>query len=528
MTDKLKFYREATFHISLIADDIKAMGDVFNYLRGVMPLHALSWHFYDRTNLSLRMEGVITPMGIFGLDNQSVPLSKDACKSADLVNVEHFVHFEHTAKDPLGKKIVQTMTRYIGPEDKSLLIIYLEWKNTPMGHLCIFRKEPGNWPTEQLELYEMLKPPFSFAIYHMRHLMELTMLKNRVTEEKEFLVQELRRITDHEMIGADSGLREIKTSIEQLALVDTPVLIIGETGVGKELVANAIQQASRRRDGPYVKVNCGAIPESLIDSELFGHEKGAFTGAVGLRKGKFELANEGTIFLDEIGELPPQAQVRLLRILQNHEVERVGGSRPIKVDVRFIAATHRNLLDLVKKGRFREDLFFRINVFPVTVPPLRHRMQDIPALVDHLIKKKTQDMKLRKIPKLEPNAIQSLLKQRWPGNVRELENLVERALILRPKGPVKFQDLLYSTPSMNKNRLDNNGMSFLPLDEVDRNHIKQALTIARGKINGPGGAAEILDVHPHTLRRRMDKLGINYGRKHIHEYATKIGDERIK
>jgi len=526
MIDKLDFFQEATYRISLIVDNVKAMGDLFHYLSGVMPLHALSWHFYDRTNLSLRMEGVITPKGIFGLDNQIVPLSRHACKSADLVNTKHFVHFEHTAGDPLAKIIVQTMTRFIGPEDKSLLLIYLEWKHTPMGHLCVFRNEPGSWSAEHLELYTMLQPPFSFAIYHMRHLMELTMLKNRVTEEKEFLAQELRRITDHEIIGVDSGLREIKASIEQLAHVDTPVLIMGETGVGKELVANALQQASPRRDGPYVKINCGAIPETLIDSELFGHEKGAFTGAVNLRKGKFELANKGTIFLDEIGELPAQVQVRLLRVLQNHEVERVGGSKPIKVDVRFIVATHRNLLDMVRKRQFREDLFFRINVFPVTVPPLRHRMQDIPALVEYLLKKKAQDMKLHKVPKLGPNAIKSLLNHSWPGNVRELENLVERALILRPKGPVDFKELLHTMPSMRENGLENKDKSFLPLDDVNRRHIKCALTVARGKINGPGGAAEILKIHPHTLRRRMDKLGINYGRKHIQAFTNNLSSDK--
>lgn len=520
MIDKLEFFRQAAYHISLTVDNVKAMEDLFHYLRGVMPVHALSWHFYDHTASSLRMEGVITREGIFGLDNRRVPLSKLECKSAEKVNIKHFVHFEHTDNDPLARKLVHTIGKFIGSADKSLLLLYLEWKEVNMGHLCIFRNDPGKWPEEHIELHNMLKLPFSFGIYHMRHLMELTRLKNRVSEEKEVLAQELRRITDHEIIGADSGLREINASIERLANVDTPVLIMGETGVGKELVANAIQQASPRRDGPYVKVNCGAIPETLIDSELFGHEKGAFTGAVNLRKGKFELANGGTIFLDEIGELPAQAQVRLLRVLQNHEVERVGGSKPIKVDVRFITATHRNLLDMVRKGKFREDLFFRINVFPVIIPPLRHRKQDIPALVEHLLIKKAQDMKLYKVPKLEQDAIKSLLNHNWPGNVRELENLIERALILRPKGPVNFNELLYPILSTKEDETGNNEKSFLPLDEVDRRHIKRALTIARGKINGPGGAAEILRINPHTLRRRMDKLGIEYGRKHIRTYTN--------
>jgi transcriptional regulator with PAS, ATPase and Fis domain len=203
----------------------------------------------------------------------------------------------------------------------------------------------------------------------------------------------------------------------------------------------------------------------------------------------------------------------LLRVLQNHEVERIGGSQRIDVDVRFIAATHRNIFDMVKRGQFREDLFYRINVFPVVIPPLRYRMQDIPELVAHLIKKKVQDMKLHRVPELEPNAIQSLLNHDWPGNVRELENLVERALILNPKGPLGFDGLVHTPNSIDIYAPNNKDHTFLTLDEVIRRHIKRALVLSRGKINGPGGAAERLNIHPNTLRRRMNKLNIPYGRK---------------
>jgi transcriptional regulator with GAF, ATPase, and Fis domain len=517
--DKLDFFQEASLYFSFVVDDEKAMGDLFHFLRGVMPLHALSWHVYDPSLKGLHLEAVITAEGMADLKNQRVPLSKQACRRAEELDRRRFILIESTAEDSLAAKVVEVLAPFIGVGDKSLFFVYLERGGTPLGHLCIIFEEPGPWEPEHLELCTMLAPPFSFAIYHMRRFMELTLLKNRVTEEKEFLAQELRRTTDHELIGADSGLREIKTSIEQLALVETPALIMGETGVGKELVANAIQRASPRRNGPYVKVNCGAIPDTLIDSELFGHERGAFTGAFNLRKGKFELADGGTIFLDEIGELPPQAQVRLLRVLQNHEVERIGGSQRIEVDVRFIAATHRNILDMVRRGQFREDLFYRINVFPIVIPPLRHRMQDIPELVVHLMEKKVQDMKLRRVPELEPDAIKSLLNHDWPGNVRELENLVERALILHPKGPLSFSGLVQTPSSIDKNVSNNKEKTLLPLDEVIRGHIKRALILSRGKINGPGGAAERLHIHPNTLRRRMDKLNIPYGKKDVN---TKI------
>ena len=516
--DKLKFYQEATYYISLVADNVMAMGDVFTFLSRNVRLDSMSWHFYDRNESHLRIAGVITPKGFLDLNNRIVPLTKRACKYSDEIDVQKFVHIENANQNPLAKKIVQALSDFVGPGEKSLLIIYLEWKDKLLGHLCLFRNEPGQWPEDHLSLLKMLKPPFSFAIYHLQRLMELTLQKNQVIEEKELLAQELRRITDYELIGAESGLREITTSIEQLALVDSPVLIMGETGVGKELVANAIQQASQRRNGPFVKVNCGAIPDTLIDSELFGYERGAFTGASNLKRGKFELAHGGTLFLDEIGELPAQAQVRLLRVLQNQKVDRIGGARPIEVDVRFIAATHRDLMELLRKGSFREDLFFRINVFPIIVPPLRHRMQDIPALVAHLIKKKVVDMKLHKAPKLEVNALESLLNHKWPGNVRELENLVERALILRPKGPVSFDGLLQNASSTDKQEFHDKDAAFYSLDDINRKHIERALLHSQGRINGPQGAAELLRIKPNTLRRRMDKLGIPYGRKQKNLY----------
>jgi transcriptional regulator with PAS, ATPase and Fis domain len=303
--------------------------------------------------------------------------------------------------------------------------------------------------------------------------------------------------------------------VQQVAPLDSPVLLLGETGTGKEVIANAIHYSSPRKDGPFIKVNCGAIPETLLDSELFGHEKGAFTGAISQRRGRFERADKGTIFLDEIGELPPQAQVRLLHVLQKKEIERVGGTSSIPVDIRVISATHRNLEEMIASGRFREDLWFRLNVFPIMIPPLRQRREDIPALVHHFIDRKSLELKLTERPVLAPGTIDQLIAYDWPGNVRELENMVERALIKHRGGVLSFEALLPVAVSGGREEVQEVGQNQpqLSLDEINARYIRQAMKLAQGKINGPRGAAQILGIHPNTLRKRMNKLGIPYGRK---------------
>jgi transcriptional regulator with GAF, ATPase, and Fis domain len=321
------------------------------------------------------------------------------------------------------------------------------------------------------------------------------------------------RSSGTDVIGADFGLRDVMELVRQVAPLGTPVLLLGESGVGKEVIANVIHQSSPRKDGPLVKVNSGAIPDTLLDSELFGHEKGAFTGALTQKRGRFERADKGTIFLDEIGELPPQAQVRLLRVLQHREVERVGGTKPIPVDTRVIAATHRNLQEMVQSGQFREDLWFRLNVFPITIPPLRDRPEDIPALVDYFIDKKSQELRITRKITLVPGAMDQLQAYQWPGNVRELQNIIERALIRDTDGCLRFDDLIRPQQSSDDRLLAETDQQILPLDEVNARYIRQVLERTHGKINGPGGAAELLDIHPNTLRKRLAKLGIPYRRK---------------
>ena len=291
--------------------------------------------------------------------------------------------------------------------------------------------------------------------------------------------------------------------IEQVAETVSSVLILGETGTGKELVARAIHQLSKRKDRPLVKVNCAALSASLIESELFGHERGAFTGAAGRKLGRFELANGATLFLDEIGELPLDLQAKLLRVIQEGEFERLGSSKTIKVDVRIIAATNRNMKAEIEKGTFREDLWYRLNVFPITVPPLRQRKEDIPALVEHFVNGISHKLgkPITSIPSVTMKKLQDYY---WPGNVRELANVIERGVINTPGSVLQIVDQL-------EQPISDPTSSPRSLEEVEREHIISVLDDTSWKIEGSNGAARILGIHPSTLRTRMAKLGVQRG-----------------
>jgi transcriptional regulator with GAF, ATPase, and Fis domain len=313
---------------------------------------------------------------------------------------------------------------------------------------------------------------------------------------------------DDAIIGAEQGLREVMAAVRQVARADVPVLILGETGAGKEVVARALHAQSRRANGPILRVNCGAIPPELIDSELFGHERGSFTGAVGTRKGWFERADGGTLFLDEIGELPLAAQVRLLRVLQDGSFQRVGGERSLNVDVRLVAATHRDLRRAVKEGAFREDLWFRIAVFPIPLPPLRERLQDIPALAAHFSLRAAERLGL---PPRMPDAddLARLTAYAWPGNIRELASVIERAAILGDGRRLEVARALgVSQPVVATPAQPLIPPSTSSLEQVIRERIEAALEQCHGRVEGPFGAARLLDLNPHTLRSKMRKLGV--------------------
>ena len=327
-------------------------------------------------------------------------------------------------------------------------------------------------------------------------------LKDKLQEETVYLQEEIKLSSNfEEIITKSQKFRKVLKDIEQVASTDSTVLIQGETGTGKELIARAIHNNSNRSGRALIKVNCAALAPELIESELFGHEKGAFTGAYNKKAGRFELANKGTLFLDEIGELPLSLQVKLLRVLQEGEFDRLGGTKTIKTDVRVIAATNRNLEKAVEKGDFREDLFYRLNVFPVFVPPLRERKEDIPLLVHHFVKKYSTKTG-RQIKETSEKVLKNLTEYNWPGNVRELENIIERAVIL-----CSGSRLVYgSWVPVNK---INSSNEILTLEENERNHIIKALEATNWRVSGEKGAAKLLDMKRTTLESRMKKLGIS-------------------
>jgi len=316
------------------------------------------------------------------------------------------------------------------------------------------------------------------------------------------------RAADDAMIGESWAIRQVREQIARVAATDSTVLIQGETGTGKELVARAIHAASARRDRPLIPLNCPALPRELVESELFGHEKGAFTGAIQQRRGRFELADGGTLFLDEIGDLPAEAQAKLLRVLQERRFERVGGSRTLRVDVRVIAATHRDLRAEVDAGRFRSDLYFRLSVFPIVLPPLRERREDVPRLLRHFAETAARRLG-RTIDGVAPAFVESARAYDWPGNVRELENLVERALIVSDGGVLDGCKLLPAPVSAAASVASAVPPGHATLADLEREHIRAVLERTRWRIEGGLGAASILGLNPSTLRGRMRKLGIH-------------------
>jgi PAS domain S-box-containing protein len=333
--------------------------------------------------------------------------------------------------------------------------------------------------------------------------------KARLRQQNQYLQEEIQAAHNfEEMVGRGPALTAVLDAVNRVAGTDTTVLLTGETGTGKELVARALHSAGKRKDKPLIKINCASLPTGLVESELFGHEKGAFTGAIARRVGRFELAEGGTLFLDEVGELPPEAQAKLLRVLQEREFDRVGGTAPIKADVRVLAATNRDLLQAVRDKTFREDLYYRLSVFPIHLPPLRERKEDIPLLV-HFLAGKLAARIGKHVAGVSATTMQQLLGYPWPGNVRELENVLERAVILSNGPTLEIgADILRGAGAAPTALTDAAGTPSPSLQVVERNHIVSILAQTDWVIEGPTGAAKILGLHPNTLRSRMKKLGI--------------------
>jgi transcriptional regulator with GAF, ATPase, and Fis domain len=507
MIDENEFFRQATLRICGNLDFEFAMQACLIFLRSFMPADRLQLSLYDRGLSALRTIAIATPTEA-GRVNTVLPLDEEGKRFLDGPNLPPVMIRNRVIMDPVARPIVQRTGRW----NDSIMVMHLAVKETKLGNLVLFAEGLDRYSDEHLRLYSILYEPFAIALSNALRYDELNQLKEVMADDLRYLQGRLQHFSG-DVIGEEFGLKEVMEMVREVAPLDSPVLLRGETGVGKEIIANAIHSLSRRKNGPFIQVNCGAIPETLIDSELFGHEKGAFTGAISQKRGCFERADGGTIFLDEVGELPLQAQVRMLRVLQDKNIHRVGGTSQIKVDIRIIAATHQNLHEMVKRRVFRDDLWFRLNVFPIFIPPLRDRKEDIPALVDHFIEIKSKELQMPLLPKLAPGAMAPLLAYAWPGNVRELENVIERALILSKGRPLTFDNIVWPDDNEDHGRLTIRKDDFSNLDDAVSKHIQQALEMTKGKIHGSAGAAQLLGINPSTLRHRMRKLGIPHGRQ---------------
>ncbi len=501
-----EFFREVTLRICSSLDIGVAVKRAFDYLREHFPLDEVYLDIFD-IQLGAIRRIVHFAKGAGETSEEIVPLPELVWEWGRSLSGPQIMDARNVSGPA---KAIAALVKLEGNTD---LVLPLRVENELIGMLVLRASGEKRYDQVHAELLSAVADPFALALANALSYREVLRYRDILLDDNRFLNRELLSQAGDEIIGGNSGLRNIMEMIRQVAPLSNTVLLMGETGTGKEVIANAIHFASPRKDGPFIKVNCGAIPESLIDSELFGHEKGAFTGAVTAKRGRFERASGGTIFLDEIGELPPQAQVRLLRVLQNREIERVGGERPISVDIRVIAATHRNLESMVSENRFREDLWFRLNVFPIIVPPLRQRKEDVPALTRYFVELKSRELGIAIPPAIAPGALERLMNYGWPGNVRELENLVERELIRHRGGQLRFDSLLPGVKGGETQPVaEEKGVGPINLDEAMSLHIGKVLKMTKGKIHGPGGAAKLLGINPNTLRGRMNKLGITFGR----------------
>ncbi|MBW2185747.1 MAG: sigma 54-interacting transcriptional regulator [Deltaproteobacteria bacterium] len=506
------FFQQATKKICSSLDVQEVLTQCLNFFQQYLPLESITLNVYDPQSQSI-VNVATVGQSEFRPTDTAIYLPPETCRSLENERWQYAVEIiNHPEKNQTARFVWEAM----GKKDVSFLALKLLIDDQKLGVVVLTAKGFDRYNQEHARLFTLLHDPFAIALANALQHQEVLRLKDLLADDNQFLNQQLHHISGDEIIGADFGLKYVMEMVHKIAPQSSHVLLLGETGVGKEVIANAIHYSSSRVKGPFIKVNCGAIPESLIDSELFGHEKGAFTGALSLKRGRFERANKGTLFLDEIGELPLSAQVRLLRVLQNKEIERVGGTQAIAVDVRIITATHRDLPKMISQGKFREDLWFRLNVFPITIPPLRQRKSDIPALIRFFVDKKTKEMNLHRHPVLAYHMLEKLQDYHWPGNVRELENLVERTIIQNITKD-REQPLQFELPPSDSNvqpphrNIEEREWPLL-LDDVIRDHILTVLKMSDGRVQGDNGAATRMGINPNTLRNRMKKLGIPYGR----------------
>jgi PAS domain S-box-containing protein len=407
---------------------------------------------------------------------------------------------DHIDPGSFSPEIISRLTK---AEVRSACFLPLISRKRALGTLNVYSRREADFAQEEVDLLSQVAKQVALAMDNALAFRQIAELKDKLAEEKLYLQDELRTESSFdEIVGESKVLKHILRQVETVACTDATVLILGETGTGKELVARAIHKLSPRRERTFVKFNCAAVPIGLLESELFGHEKGAFTGAISQKIGRLDVAHQGTLFLDEVGDIPVELQPKLLRVLQEQEFERLGSTRTIPVDIRLIAATNRKLAQMVEEGLFREDLYYRLKVFPITIPPLRDRREDIPLLVRHFVGKHAARMNKR-IETIPPNAMNALIQWHWPGNVRELGNFLERAVILT-RGPilhVPFSELKLSA--------ELEAPAPTTLEAAERDAILRVLRETRGVIGGPGGAAVRLGLKRTTLTAKIRRLGIS-------------------
>ena len=509
--DEKEFFREATLRICGSLEIEKALWQSLMYIREFMPAGQMSFHVYHRQEGIVETVAHATPAGGQAMAIRS-PLSSRGRQQVETQRSIRVRVIDRLGDDPVTRPVAGRL----GALDLSGVVMDLVLERQMLGVFSVFNTGREKFNTHHVRLLSLLNEPCAVALTNSMRYRELMNLRDLLADDNRYLQDELRRLAGEDVVGADFGLKGVMDLVRQVAPLDSPVLFLGETGTGKEVIAGAIHKSSSRKDGPFITVNCGAIPETLLDSELFGYEKGAFTGALSQKRGRIERAHGGTLFLDEIGELPAEAQVRLLRVLQEKEIDRIGGGFPVKVDIRVIAATHRDLEEMMAQRKFRHDLYFRLRVFPIVLPPLRERKTDIPALVQHFILKKSREMKRAVVPAPTLEAIERLMAYHWPGNVRELENAVERSLILNPGDRLFFKEIgtrrVRKAPGC-RHPATPGSDEVLGLDDVMARHIRRVLTLCDGRVEGARGAARLLGIKPSTLRKRMTKLGVPFGRR---------------
>jgi transcriptional regulator with GAF, ATPase, and Fis domain len=509
----LPLWQSISRHLE-IGESTESTGELLSKL---IPLQSLRTYRIEPEHRRVRC------VATWPADEHKSHLGETQITDADWRRVDRWMHHSKLVHKVTDEKKAATLLRSLSLSlvNEDVVAAPLKGEHGSQGLLIAVAADRKVFTRQDVSLFEAAQEAMAVALDNDSRLHELAALREAAEADRQSLLRRLgRNDVSETIVGEQSGLAHVMQRAGLVSRSEVPVLILGETGTGKELIARAIHNRSERHAGPFLRVNCGAIPRELIDSQLFGHERGSFTGASETRQGWFERADMGTLFLDEIGELPLDAQVRFLRVLQDGFVERVGGAKPIRVNVRVVAATHRDLAGMVREGTFREDLWYRIAVFPILLPPLRDRVEDIPALARHFAGRAA--IRFGLAPVMPSDADIALLERySWPGNIRELGAVIDRAAILgdghtlelaaalgvaAPVGPKSAvgESAMMASPAGSR------GQRITTLNDAMRAHIEAALRVAHGRVEGPRGAARLLAINPHTLRARMRKLKIDW------------------